>query len=197
MTFARYSSMLRSCSGKGRHAVFLDLVNLILHQRDERRHHDRQAVEDHSRDLVAEGLAPARGMTTKASCFSRIWAMIFSEAARTSRSQRPLSGWIAHDSWGDSLNELGVVLGTAKKSLCSAVLIAHLLTKYPPLFLGPEKTISPCSLNFFIQRSMVFEGTFTAAAISTTLLAGFFRIYSKSWLIPSFTPPFIPHLFPH
>jgi len=66
--------------------------------------------------------------------------------------------------------------------------VAHLLTKYPPLFLGPEKTISPCSLNFFIQRSTVFEGIFDAAAISTTLLPGFLPMNSKSRFIPSFIP---------
>ena len=75
-------------------------------------------------------------------------------------------------------------------------LIAHLLAKYPPLFLGPEKMIAPRSFNFFIQRSMVFEGIFNAAAISTTLLPGFLRMNSKSRFIPSFAPPFNPSLVP-
>jgi hypothetical protein len=46
------------------------------------------------------------------------------------------------------------------------------------------KAILPCSFNFFIQRSMVFEGIFNAAAISTTLLPGLLLMNSKSRDIP-------------
>ena len=45
---------------KGRDAVFPELVHLVLHQGDERRDHDRQPGDRYGRDLVAEGLAPAR-----------------------------------------------------------------------------------------------------------------------------------------
>ncbi len=39
---------------KGRNAVFPELVHLVLHQGDQRGNHDRQPVEDQSRDLIAE-----------------------------------------------------------------------------------------------------------------------------------------------
>ena len=60
-----------SCSEEGRYAVFPELVDLVLHHGDERRNHDRQAVEDQSGDLIAEGLAPARGHDDQGVLFLR------------------------------------------------------------------------------------------------------------------------------
>ena len=54
------SEAQRAVQEKGRYAVFPELVDLVLHQGDERRNYDCQAVEDQSGDLIAEGLAPAR-----------------------------------------------------------------------------------------------------------------------------------------
>ena len=76
------------------------------------------------------------------------------------------------------------------------VFIPHPLTKYPPAFREPVKTIFPCSFNFFIQRSMVFEGIFNVAAISTTRFPGFLLMNSSSFFIPSFIPSFVPSFIP-
>ncbi len=45
----------------GRYAELLEGVHLILHQRDQRRHHDADAVAQQGRNLVAQRLAAAGG----------------------------------------------------------------------------------------------------------------------------------------
>ena len=45
----------------GRDAVRVEIVHLILHKGDERRNDESQPVEYHRRQLVADGLARARG----------------------------------------------------------------------------------------------------------------------------------------
>ena len=46
---------------RGRHAALPQRVDLVLHQRNERRHDDRQPVTTKGRDLKAETLPPASG----------------------------------------------------------------------------------------------------------------------------------------
>jgi hypothetical protein len=45
----------------GAHAELAQRVDLVLHQRDQRRHDDAAAGAQQRRDLVAQGLAAARG----------------------------------------------------------------------------------------------------------------------------------------
>ena len=45
----------------GAHAVAHERVDLVVHERDERRHHDARALAEQRRDLVAEALAAAGG----------------------------------------------------------------------------------------------------------------------------------------
>ena len=47
--------------GAGGNAAAIQFVDLILHQRDERRHDERRAGKHHGRQLVAERLAGAGG----------------------------------------------------------------------------------------------------------------------------------------
>ncbi len=46
---------------RGAHAVAHERVDLVVHERDERRHHDAGALAEERGDLVAEALATARG----------------------------------------------------------------------------------------------------------------------------------------
>ena len=49
----------RGVEHRGRHAGLGEARDLVLHQRDQRRHHDRAAVAHQRRDLIAERFAAA------------------------------------------------------------------------------------------------------------------------------------------
>ncbi len=51
----------RAVHEHGRNAVFLRRVDLVLHERDEGADDDRCSLQQKRRQLVAQGLAPARG----------------------------------------------------------------------------------------------------------------------------------------
>ena len=57
----------RAVDERDRQAQRLELIDLVLHQGDQRRDHQRQAVQDHGRrQLVAEALAAAGGHDAEA-----------------------------------------------------------------------------------------------------------------------------------
>ncbi len=56
----------RAVDVRNRQAQTAELIHLILHQRDQRRDHQRQSVQHHRRQLVAKALAAAGGHHAKA-----------------------------------------------------------------------------------------------------------------------------------
>ena len=58
---ARLFGIQAGIEESGRHAELLERIHLVLHQRDQRRHHDADALPQQGRNLVAQRLAAAGG----------------------------------------------------------------------------------------------------------------------------------------